>query len=257
MRGPGFGGLVLAVALAVGLGAEEPPARVIRVEGDALSVRLQKVPVAEVLDEVRRQTGAQLRGSLRAPRDVSAEFDAVPLAEALQRLLGTENFALVYGHAGELRAIKLLPGPSAPGTSGVAVAQTMTTTTLAQPGGPGLLVLLDRHLPIPLSGRLSQVLGTDTASIRQLLELGMHNDDPAVRAEAVRQSVQVLETEPDLRAGLMSTVNGMDEGQLSEMLRSLAGERAEELAMHIATQTRVTELRVKASSVLQKLRSGS
>jgi hypothetical protein len=238
--------------------AESPPAPVVRYENDTLTVRLSKVPVTEVLDQLSQQTGARIRGQLKASRDVSAEFDAVPLSDALHRLLGDENFALVYGTDGALRAVKLLGGPTASGPSMASAGGTMmTTTTLGQPVSPvGLLGLFDRHLPVPVSGRLAQVLGSETASMRQLLEVGLHNEDPGVRAEAVRTGVQVLETEPELRSAVITTVGGMDDAELGAVLRGLAGDRAEEMAMHIATQTRVTELRTKASSVLQRLRTG-
>jgi hypothetical protein len=254
-------GAALALAARIAAADETPAdgarARVIRYQDDALTVHLVKVPLSDVLDELSRQSGAQVRGQLKAPRDVSAEFDGVPLSDALHRLMGDENFALVYGTDGRLRAVKLLGGPAATGPVVAAVSPFLVTTTTAPAMSPiGLLGMLDRHVPIPVSGRLAQILGSDTASMRQLLELGLHNEDPGVRAEAVRTGMQVVETEPELRSAVVTTVSGMDEVELGNVLRGLAGERAEEMAMHIATQTRVTELRVKAAAVLQKLRAG-
>jgi hypothetical protein len=47
----------------------------------------------------------------------------------------------------------------------------------------------------------------------------------------------------------------MDDGQLGEFVRGMAGERAEEFMMHVATQSHASELRIKASSVLQQIRN--
>src|SRR5437763_15996329 len=84
--------VVLALAgLLAALGAKAE--RLIRYEHDALTVRLTNVPVAEVLDELRRQTGAEIRGQPHTPGAVTAKFAAVPLRAALHRLLGEHKLA--------------------------------------------------------------------------------------------------------------------------------------------------------------------
>jgi hypothetical protein len=251
----------LAVAAVVGVrgaqASEEAPERVIRYGKDALTVRLVQVPLSEVLDEVGRQTGAEIRGQLREPREVSAEFETVPLSEALHRLLGNQNFALVYGSNGELRAVKLLGGPQAgavPVAAPSPAAGVPVRPTAVSPGA--LQGLMSQAPPVPIHGRLAETLGSESATLPQLMELGLHHEDPTVRAEALRTGVQTLEGDEGLRSSVLSVLNNMDDGTLSQLLRSAAGERAEEVAMQILTQSRATELRVKASSVLQKLRSG-
>ena len=106
-----------ALALATAFAVRGAPARdelagqLIQYRENALSVHLVKAPLAGVLEEIGRQTGADIRGELREQRQVNADFEASPLPEALHRLLGEQNFVLVYGTAGRLRAIKLLGGP--------------------------------------------------------------------------------------------------------------------------------------------------
>src|SRR5439155_6626544 len=80
---------------------------------DALTVHRVKAPLAWVLQEIGRQTRAAIKGELREQREVSADFEASPLPEALHRLLGDQNFTLVYGNGGRLRAVKLLGRPQA------------------------------------------------------------------------------------------------------------------------------------------------
>lgn len=232
------------------------PTRVIAYDRDTLTVHLVKVPISDVLAELGRQSGADILGSPREARDVSAEFEAVPLAEALARLLGNQNFALVYREGGKLRAVKLLGGPQTAAAAPGAV--TTSTTVPGAEGGAvsGLVAAVENHQPVTISGRLSQVLGTETVSLRQLVDVSLHHENAGVRAEAVRAGLQVIENDPTFRATVLSTVNGLDENSVLALLRGSAGEHAEELAMHVATQSRVVELRTKAAAVLQRLRTG-
>jgi hypothetical protein len=253
--------VVLAVLCASHASAEgEPPpaanGRVVQYVDDLLTVRLEKMPVSDVLDELGRQAGAEIRGQVREPRDVTAEFEAVPLPEALHRLLGSQNFALIYADGGRLRAVKLLGGPLATPPPAPGQAPPPTVPAVAPtPMSPAAFVgLLERHAPLPITGRLAEVLGADTATFTQLVDAGLHNDDPVVRLEAVRVTIQAIEAEPELRAGVIGTMNSLDIGEAATLMRGAAGERAEELAMHLATQSRATELRAKASSLLQQLR---
>lgn len=247
------GALAVALRLA-GSSAEETPARVVEYSADKLTVRLSAVPIDEVLSEIERQAGAEIRGQVRNPHPVSAEFRDVPLADALHRLLGDQNFALIYGSGGRLKTLRLLGGPQA------AQAQPATAAPAVQPapGGVSTAVLSEmfqRHPPIPIKGRLAQALGTESAPFPMLADVALHNDDAAVRTEAVRAAVQALEGEPELRAAVISAVGGIGDPDLGNLIRGLAGERAEEVVRHVLTTARASELRIKASAVLQQLRS--
>jgi hypothetical protein len=251
-------GLAVAVALlgpVAALASTDPAAangRLIQYSKDALTVRLDNVALSDVLADIGQQSGAEIRGSLREPRQVTAEFEAVPLSEALARLLGDQNFALVYDKEGRLRAVKLLGGPLA---GGVAAPAPVTPTPAPVAKTPiDIRDMLSNHPPVPVHGRLAQALGTDSATLQQLMELGFHNEDPTVRAEALRAGVQTLEGEPALRQAVIGALNSFDDAALSTLLRGAAGANAEEVAMQVLTQSRAPEVRVKASSVLQKLR---
>src|SRR5262249_51879332 len=73
-------------------------------------------PVAAILDEVKRQSGAEIRGE-PAAASVTIDLEAVPLREALERLLGPRSFTLTYGESGRLKAIELKGGPHAAAVS--------------------------------------------------------------------------------------------------------------------------------------------
>jgi hypothetical protein len=251
-------GLVAVVLLGTVRADDGASARVVRYEDDRLSVKLDKVPVGDVLEELSRASGAEIRGQPNG-REVSAEFDAVPLSDALHRLLGEQNFALVYGDGGKLKAVKLLGGPQAPpapGTATAGVRPPPQTPTAAGSNDPGMMLrMFASQSPVPISGRLAQTLGGETATFQQLMEAGMHNEDAGIRAEAVRAGLQGIERDSNLRSAVLNTVNSMEDAQLGEFVRGMAGERAEEFMMHVATQSRASELRIKASSVLQQIRS--
>jgi hypothetical protein len=249
-----------AVAVALQLGAtsarpaDESYTRLIRYSGDKLTVHVTGVPIDDILGEIERQAGAEIRGGVRNPHPVTAEFEDVPLADALHRLLGDQNFALIYGRGGELKTLRLLGGPQTAPPSVVAA----TPTAQPQPGAVSPAVLADmfaRHAPIPIKGRLAQALGTDNASFTQVADAALHNEDAAVRTEAVRTAMQALEGEPELRSAVVSAVTGIGDPELGNIVRGLAGERAEEIVRHVLTTARASELRIKASGVLQQLRT--
>ena len=230
-------------------GDEGAPERVIHYEGDALTVRLASAPVTEVLDEIGRQAGAEIRGQVRDPRDVSAEFDAVPFAEALHRLLGDQNFALVYGNEGRLKSVRLLGGPQT-------AAAAPATPANQPPAKENMVDVLAKHAPIAVAGHLSEALGGQNASLLQLFDLSMHHADPVVRAEAARVVIGTVDTDPTLRATVLAQLNAMDEAKLGALLRNVAGDHAQELATQIMSTARTGELRSKAAAVLQQLRAG-
>src|SRR5947199_8078870 len=149
-------GIVLAVMLCWrnARAAEDAPAPLIRYSNDALTVRLSGVPNSEILEELARQSGAEIRGQVREAREVTADFESVPLPEALTRLLGEQTFALVYGKGGRLKAVRLLGGSPT-------VAEA-SASPAAAPGAPSLgslAALIDRYPPVPVTGQLADALG--------------------------------------------------------------------------------------------------
>src|SRR5712692_2970270 len=123
---------------ASGAGAGSPP-RVLHYRNDLLTVNVQEVPLVEVVTEIARQGGADLRGQVCRPRDVSAAFEAEPLAAALERLLGEQNFTLRYGRDGQLRVIQLLGQPEARAASSIPADPAAAALTPRSPVGlPGM-----------------------------------------------------------------------------------------------------------------------
>jgi hypothetical protein len=255
--------LVAAPLLAATLGmgtpaaaadAEATPDRVIRYENDALTVRLARVPITDVLSELERQTGAAVRGPLLDPREVSAELNDGPQPQALARLLGDQNFALVYGEGGRLRAVSLLPGGQAAAPRPVSAAPT---TTIPQGGTPITLEefaqLLEGQPPIKCDGTLAQAVGP-TATYRQLLEAALGHSEASIRMQAVGVAIRSIEGQPELRSKLVSAAAGVEADRLSQLIENAAGNHAQEFASNVTAQTRATEVRAKFSTALHHLR---
>jgi hypothetical protein len=82
-----------------------------------VSVKIAGVSLEEVLKEISSQSGVRLVLEGSRQEEISAEFDSVPLEEALRRLI-KENFLLLYGAEGQLVEARVLgvesPFPSPP-----------------------------------------------------------------------------------------------------------------------------------------------
>ncbi len=240
--------------------ASAPPAgpeHVIKYEADKLTLHVTGRPLSDVLAEVAQHTGAELRGGVRTPHDVTVAYDEVALPEALHRLLGDQNFTLTYGEGGKLRAIELLGGPqSTPPPAAIASGVPPATVPMPGPVSPATFFdVMRRSQPVPVSGKLAGSLGKTTASFEELLDASLHQEDPTVRTEAIRAGLGAIDTQPELRAAVLSSVGTMDDATLGTLLRGMAGAQAEDLAQQIATGARAGELRNKAAGVLQQLRS--
>ncbi len=113
------GGLLVAAATFVSAGslAAREPTCVVAYDDDRLTVHAERVPLADVVREIGRRSGAEIVGEVRKPRDVTRQFERVPLVDALARLLGEQNFTLRYGSEGKLRTISLLGEPLAAQTT--------------------------------------------------------------------------------------------------------------------------------------------
>ena len=85
----------------------------IRYAEDALSVHVAHASLADLLQEIGRQSGVRIRGQFDDARQVTADFTDVPLPEALHRLLGNQNFVLMYDDQHRPRELELVRAPEA------------------------------------------------------------------------------------------------------------------------------------------------
>jgi len=248
------GGLVV-VLVSRGVTAGEPP----RVEyrDDRLTVHADEASVGTILDEIGRQSGAEIKGEAPPTAPLSLDLDAVPVREGLQRILGDRSFTLTYGTDGRLKTVELKGGPQAappPTTPPVAAA----TGSKKHEKWDNVAKLFSHQVPIQLSPRLSTAMGSEEpANWERLLRTVHGSEDRAVRSDAIRAAMRAVESDAMMRDALVEALAAMDDAELTEFARAAAAQTPdapEDLVRQIARETHVHELKTRARSVLRQLR---
>lgn len=241
--------------------ATDAPPRVVEFKSDRITVHAEQVPVGDILDEIKRQSGADIRGDAPRERQVSTTFDKLPTQEALERLLGAQNFALTYGAEGNLVLIDLKGAPeekrALPATAAAAPEDggPRTASDYAPQGWWDMRRAFDdRGKEIPVSGALAKLLGSDKTSFEILVQAAYGLDDPALRAEARRASLRALERDPALRDALLQGLAAMDDGALATYARAACRDRALEFMKGLARDTENPDLRARARAIMRRVR---
>src|SRR5947199_3434995 len=252
-----------------GAGDESSP-RVLDYRNDRLTVHVQEVPLAEVVTEIARQGGADLRGKVCRHSDVSAAFEAQPLGAALERLLGEQNFTLRYGPDGQLRVIQLLGQPEARASSSTPAVPTAAPLR-PTPGFPvglqGRVATDDRQPPgVPHSSSpgLSARAKGGTAKRRQgpvgaegapavLGAFARQADGGAQQAGADEQPLTGADLEQRMRRTVLNSLQAMDDATLATFLDTPEGRRALALVQFYADHHLGSTQQQKASGILGRV----
>jgi hypothetical protein len=203
--------LLLALACpAVGPAADSASRPAIVYRSDRLSVRLERVPLDEVLTEIAAASGAEVRGAPSNARDVTADFEDVPLPEALHRLLGDQNFMLRYGEGDRLRTIELFGGAGDSPTVSLSAASAPTRSPAAGSTLPQEVAVamsaLARHPPVPVDGSLAAALGSETATLHAALSKALRGA-AGLRAEELANQIASEAKTAELRAKALSILH--------------------------------------------------
>ena len=231
--------LVLAAVVcgaATALAAAERTNLHVAYSDDRLTAHVDAVPVHQVLDAVATASGATIRGQPLDDRPVSADLDAVPIDDALHRLLGSQNFTLSFGSGGRLKTVVLLGGPEAPPPSDDRpTAAGVAPPPPAPPAFPlALSRAFTRHRPVPVPEQLAETLGAD-------------------RAEATQVVLSALERESWLRRSFLRTLHDLDDASLQDIASGESGPRFIALLQFLAAHSREAGLQKKANVVLDQL----
>ena len=257
----GAGRAVLVVA-ALGLSARPLAAGErtcgVTYEADRVTVHAAGVPLADVVREIGRQSGAEIVGEVRKPRDVSQDFERVPLVDALARLLRDQNFTLRYGSEGKLRKIDLLGEP---------LALAAGERPRADPSKPDKTVtghhhrhrhVHSSHETQPDGQVLVAVAGTERAhgSPEGPAQLGEHSEPGAA---AVAQSNQEEGLPPEeldrrLRRRFFNLLTQMDQSTLAQYLATPDGQKTQAFLEDFAAHHSFEDSRQKANDILDRVR---
>jgi len=189
-----------------------------------------------------------VRGTLTAQR-LSVRLEAVPLVDALPRLLQGQSFVLTYDRAGGLKGVRFLGSSTAPWW--VPVPETTASTPKVEQSGS----LAASHRPVQVRGLLASALGAEVTDFATIIGAALQSGDARLRADALRVGLRVLDGEPELRADVLRTLDGLDDAFLASWLTRVARDHAEEVARRTARMARSRPLRRRAASVARLLRS--
>jgi hypothetical protein len=251
-------GAALAIAALARTPAWGAPLERLEYENDRITLRAMDVPIADIVDSLKRQSGADVRGT--APdRSVSGVFDAVPLRLALERLLGEQSFTLRYGEDGRLKTIELKGGP-------VAGKPKKEEKPIAGPNlgahdgktPPHIVRVLDALSgPVPLTGRLRDMAGTDKGGWDFVLSISSQHQDPTLRADAIRTAVHAIEQDAEMRDAMLAAFRDMDDTQLEEFVRMMArsvDDDPDEFVKEIVRYSHIGEVRSRAHGLVRQIR---
>jgi hypothetical protein len=165
-----------------------------------LTARIAMVPLRQVMEEISRLSGAQVRwmDAEVGEQTVSIEFTAVPLSEAVRRILSARNFLLWYAAHGEGTRLTQIWIASREDGGGQPMLDRQpapppppTGENPAEAVGPPLEVLIQMATgDEDLASRLSAIeeLGSaapQDAKVREILaDLADHDSNPQVRDAA-------------------------------------------------------------------------
>jgi hypothetical protein len=253
--------LVLSTALVLVVWATAGAAPLERLEyrDGRLTVRADETPLADVIDALKRQSGAELHGT--APeRTVTMKLDAVPLREALERLLGAESFVLTYGDNERLKKIELRGGPvEAPQKAEPAPQPSVNLGSHDGKTPEHWMAVLDNLTgPVPVKGRLRDLAGTDDAGWDFMLHTASQRDDPALRADAIRAAVRAVDNDPEMGKGVIGALLRMDDQQLAQYVRAMARSVEDEpvpFVKSVVRYSRNSDVRARAHELIRQLRA--
>ncbi|MGH7894726.1 MAG: hypothetical protein ACREQL_08655 [Candidatus Binatia bacterium] len=175
-------------------------------------------------------------------RALARDRAVMPRADALVRQLGAPSWILTFGEDGRLRAVTVL------GDRQSLLPPAATARVPAPPSGP-----LERAFALPPHGALARALGASTATGQQLADLALRQNDPELRAEAVRVAVEAAMRDPGLESALLAAFDGIDDRTLAGGLASVAGDGAAGLVSLVVEQARGRPLGLRARRVLAQL----
>jgi hypothetical protein len=219
----------------------------VRYADGRLTADLRDADLTEVFAEITRQARLEVRGTLTAQR-LSIRLDAVPLVDALPRLLQGQSFVLTYDGAGGLKGVRFLGSSTAPWW----VAESDTAST---PEGERLASLPASKRPVQVDGLLASALGAEVTDFETIMGVALMNGDAPLRADALRAGLGVLDADPELRADALRKLDELDDAFIADWLTEVARDNAEEVARRTARTARSRPLRRRAAAVARLLRA--
>lgn len=197
--------LCASALLPIPAGAVELSGR-LQLAHDAVTARLESVPLRSVIAELARQSGAEVHWADAGGEDiVSARFEQVATADALRRLAPRHNFLLVYRGA-RLQAIWITstrPAASAAPAPGTARDDGSRQKPLPQTAEPGPD---DPELDLVAQAQQLALESRDVARRGDAMKLLAASDGGSGEARAALQRMAADPGDPQGRALALETL---------------------------------------------------
>ena len=257
--------MVAATVLSAGPLAAGEPTSVVAYDDDRLTVHAGGVPLTDVVQEISRQSGADIVGAVRKPRDVSQDVDRVPLVDALVRLLGEQNFTLRYGPEGKLRTIDLLGEPLALAAHDVrADAGNAGSPASARQGRPhgarsSRVTLPDGQVVVTVAGTATggATSGRDEGSgspDAPALLGGLSQQGTTTAQDQSNQDNQMsADLERKLRRQFLTDLSQMNDAALAEYLATPEGQHVAALLQYYAAHHPSSTSNQTANGILDRV----
>lgn len=254
---PAHGAAGPSVQDAAAAAVKEPPPPTVVWKDDTVTIHADKAAAVTIVSLIGKASGAQVRGSVPPERTVSLDLEKVPVKEALERVLGEQNFTLTYGDDGALKTIELKGG-----------RETGPPPTLAAPAGEfggrdrgdtpemwyRMYVLFENRPKVPVDGKLAELSEKDELNWDYLANMTYGVNDPVARRQAVRTAMRAIEADPEFKAAILSAARGVSPADFATFARATTYDRAEELMRNIARESNIPEFQQQARAVLVELR---
>jgi hypothetical protein len=201
-RGCGVAALLLVHSMP-GLAADDASVQWAR---GRLSVQAGSMPLVEVLKTIRALTGIEIRGDGALADPVTKGFEALPLPDALGRLLAHTNHMIVQRGPRQPLLVVVLGGASAGGAAALPAPLAAAfnppravTQTLAPTGAAGAAQQAAQQAALQRAQQGAQQNWRETA---------LNSTDPAARAEAVQRLAEsAAKGDADSQAVLRQALN--------------------------------------------------
>jgi hypothetical protein len=230
------------------------PENAVTYKSDKVTAHVKDMAADAFVAEIAKQAGAKVTGTVETATPVTVDWTAIPLKEALEHVLGTQNFTLTYAEDGALRAIQLRGVQQDGQPVAAATEAPADEEDFKKRPEYKIFKAFDGQGQVPVEGAIAKKLGKSESPWDLLTNTAIGDDDPEVRRTAVEAGMHAFEGNEALRQSVMAPANTMSDAQLAAFARANMYHRAEDFVRNVRRSTTLPDIRERATNVLRELR---